>query len=119
MQNAVDTAYAPRGGLVRVSRDGSWFVTAEGETVSLEHRRNLRLLLGALILRRAQRPGEAMSVDDVFAQGWPGERVAVGAQNRVYVALSTLRKLGLRGVIERCREGYLIPPSASLVIEGS
>ena len=83
------------------------------------HRRNLRLLLQAMILRRAERPGEAMSVDEVFAHGWPGERVAVGAQNRVYVALSTLRKLGLRGVIERSREGYLIRPGASLAIEGS
>lgn len=102
---------------MRVSRDGSWFVTAEGATVSLEHRRNLRRLLRALLARRAQRPGDAMSVDEVFAHGWPGERVAIGAQNRVYVALSTLRKLGLRGVIERSRSGYLIPPGAQLVIE--
>ena len=58
-----------------------------------------------------------MSVDEVFAHGWPGERVAIGAQNRVYVALSTLRKLGLRRVIERSRSGYLIPPGAQLVIE--
>jgi len=48
--------------------------------------------------------------------GWPGERLLPKAgAARVYVALSTLRKLGLRDAIERSMKGFRLAESASVV----
>ena len=50
-----------------------------------------------------------LSVDALVVAGWPGERIlsAAGAE-RVYAAIATLRRLGLRGLLVQHGEGYLI-----------
>jgi len=55
--------------------------------------------------------GKPLLVEDLFAAGWPGERIGRrSARNRVHVGLSTLRKLGLAGVLVLSDEGYQIAP---------
>ncbi len=48
--------------------------------------------------------------------GWPRERVGhLAAKNRVHVAVSTLRKLGLRDVLLSRDDGWLLDPHVALV----
>lgn len=79
-------------------------VEIEGETVDLS--RHPRLWRVFTALWSAERP---LDVDAVFAAGWPDERIGRrSVKNRVHVALSTLRKMGLSAVIESREEGYRI-----------
>ena len=48
-----------------------------------------------------------MTVDDLLALGWPGEKMARSAAlDRLYMPLATLRSLGLRDTIVRGPDGY-------------
>ncbi len=92
-----------------VSFDGRWFRPPNADRVDLSRRHNLALILKALADRRRDQPGSALTVPEVLALGWPGVKVMEEAgNNRVYVALATLRKLGLAGVLERNDDGYLL-----------
>jgi hypothetical protein len=52
-----------------------------------------------------------LSQDALLARGWPGERMTPSAgANRMKVALSTLRTLGLRDILQRNEQGYLLNP---------
>jgi len=60
-------------------------------------------------------PGAGLSLDDLLEIGWPGERVVPSAgANRVYVALTTLRNMGLRGHLISQGDGYLLDPALPL-----
>jgi transcriptional regulator with AAA-type ATPase domain len=88
-----------------VAADGSWFEAPEVGRVSLESRRQLERILAALVA--AHRSGRGSSVGDLVAAGWPGEKVLPRAgASRVYVSITSLRKLGLRTAIKRGAEGY-------------
>jgi predicted ATPase len=98
-----------------VAADGRWFQCGASEPVSLRKRRALRLLLRRLAEQRLASPGVALSLHDLLAAGWPGERTTHEAGNaRVYNALTELRKLGLRGTLVSRDDGYLLDPSAFL-----
>ncbi|MEM9075070.1 MAG: tetratricopeptide repeat protein, partial [Myxococcota bacterium] len=85
-----------------VGRGGAWFRMTPSPTVHLGNRTSARRLLVALA-----GAGEAMSTHDLFAAGWPGEHAdRSSASNRVRVALTSLRKLGLSDVLERVEAGY-------------
>ncbi|MBL4686586.1 MAG: sigma 54-interacting transcriptional regulator [Nannocystaceae bacterium] len=100
-----------------VAASGRWFVTPEGEKQHLERRKILARLLGALVAARRDRPGERLTVADLLAAAWPEDRfVGTAGANRVYVALATLRKLGLRDVVVRTDGGYVIDPDARVQI---
>ncbi|NUP10115.1 MAG: AAA family ATPase [Polyangiaceae bacterium] len=82
-----------------------------GARIDLSRRAPLCRILVSLVRRRIDEPGEPAAIEEIIAAGWPGERVRGEAgANRAYVALATLRKLGLRDVIEHGQGGYLIPP---------
>ncbi len=102
----------------RVARDGRRFAPPGGDAVSLEHRAPLVLLLAALVDRRASQPGAGMKVPDLALAGWPGERLLPeAAANRVHVALSTLRRLGLAPLIRRDGGAYRLDPAVPLRVE--
>ena len=85
------------------------------DAVNLSRRKSLRLILARLADERARAPGKGLSVDDILAAGWPGERVIPEAgANRVYVALATLRKIGLRAVLLSREDGYMLDPDLRL-----
>jgi hypothetical protein len=82
---------------------------------SLRTHRAPRRILSALIERHRRCPGRSVSVLELVEAGWPGESlIPDAAANRVYVALSNLRKLGLAELIERCDGGWRLLPSTAI-----
>ena len=73
------------------------------------------MILDRLGRERAERPGSALPWDALLEAAWPGERVlAVAGAHRVRVAVSTLRKLGLKEALSTTAEGYVL--AADLVV---
>lgn len=101
-----------------VARDASFFrLSDQDRAVTLGRRRAVRGVLRALVDARNAQPGVALSVDDLIRAGWPGERILPSAAaGRVYTAIATLRRLGLRGVVEQNGAGYLIPAEIPLLV---
>jgi tetratricopeptide (TPR) repeat protein len=99
-----------------VDARGRWFRAPHGEHVSISRWKSLQNLVEKLAERREIAPGMALSVEDLVSAGWPGERILPKAgATRVYTALSTLRRLGLRDVLTRRDGGYLFSPAVPLV----
>lgn len=95
-----------------VESTGRWFRPPHAESVDLERRRPLRLIVARLSEQRLENPGVPIPWDGLLEAGWPGERVIPSAgAHRVRVAVSTLRKLGLRSVLCTVDEGYLFDPA--------
>jgi hypothetical protein len=100
-----------------VGEEGRWFQVVGSERVRLERRGTLRRVLAVLAEAHRQQPDRAVSWDRLFAAAWPGETVhPESARNRVYVAIAELRSLGLRDLLARRDDGYLIAPSTWLDI---
>jgi predicted ATPase len=75
--------------------------------------RLLRVLVEAHSAARTQ-PLEA---DELIARVWPGERLTPeSAKNRLHVAITTLRKLGLREALRSVRGGYQLDPALRVLI---
>jgi predicted ATPase len=97
---------------VEVAPDGSWFRARSGAAVSLARRPSLAAILAALTDARVDRAERELSLTELFVAGWPGQRIAKSsADRRVYVALDTLRRLGLGAVIVHSGRGYSLDPS--------
>lgn len=98
----------PADGL-EIASDASWFVVLGRPRVELSSRPTLARVLDALVTARLASPGAALSWEALLAAGWPGEKVLPSAaQNRVRVALSTLRTLGLRTALATEKGGHRI-----------
>ena len=98
-----------------IDTEGRGFEVPGEERVDLGRRRALRLILRKLANHGMTAGGQALSLDDLLEAGWPGERVLPEAgANRVYVAVATLRKLGLRDVLLNRDDGYLLDPDVEL-----
>lgn len=95
MENALLVRLADRGvPRPRVARDGAWF-TVGAERVDMARKKVLARFLAALAAADGPLP-----VDALVAAAWPGERlVGDSGVRRVYVAVASLRKLGLRDAI--------------------
>jgi tetratricopeptide (TPR) repeat protein len=107
-----------RPGLAITIGPEAGFVRAPGGArVDLARRGAMRRILCAL----ARRHGESaapLSIDELFAAGWPGQRILPEAQRqRVYDAILMLRKLGLRKAIVRTDAGYQLDPG--VVVSGA
>lgn len=96
--------------------DALTYVAVGGKNrTPLGSRRALRRILGALVERHRQSPEGALTGEELVRAGWPGEiLLADAAANRVYVALSALRKLGLDSLIERCDGGWRLSPNTAI-----
>ena len=74
-------------------------------------------VLWALARRRASGVLEAAGPDTLVSEVWPDESlIRRSGRNRLYVALSALRKAGLSSVIERTPDGYRITPRVDVEI---
>ncbi|MEZ4380337.1 MAG: AAA family ATPase [Nannocystaceae bacterium] len=104
-----------------IVRAGARSLRLPGATADLDLRRRLplRRIVLALARRRIAAPGEALSLEELLAAGWPDERVGdSAAANRVHVALSTLRKkFGLRPYLLSGRDGYALTSAFPCVLE--
>ncbi len=96
---------------IRVGQDGQWLETPNGMRHDLGTRRPLRRLLLALATARREQVGSTLSIEQLLQAGWPGENpLPEAGSNRVYVAVSTLRKLGLGESLQRWDGGYRLDP---------
>jgi hypothetical protein len=111
-ERLVDFPHGTNAPCIRLGADGEWLETPNGMRHSLRARRSLRRLLLALAEARRSWPGTRLSVEELVQAGWPGENPLVEAgANRVYVAISTLRQLGLNNLLQRFDGGYRLDPS--------
>jgi hypothetical protein len=86
--------------------------------IDLSRRRPLWLLVEALAEARLASPGKALDRDALLEHAWPGERIhPEAALNRLYVAIATLRRLGIRDVLVSRDAGYMLDPGVALVKE--
>jgi predicted ATPase len=93
-----------------------WFKAPRARRIDISSRRAPSSLLSALAVARKQRPGASLTVEELFEAGWPGEKaLPAAAASRVYVAISTLRKIGLKELIIRDDAGYRLDPSVPLL----
>ncbi|MGD0530513.1 MAG: hypothetical protein ABSE49_35595 [Polyangiaceae bacterium] len=101
---------------LRIGPAGESFVLpGEERPVDLSRRAPLSRVLLLLATRRREAPGEPVPVEEIIGAGWPDERIeARSALNRAYVALATLRKLGLRGVLQTNAGGYCLHPAVAV-----
>ncbi|MCA9627343.1 MAG: tetratricopeptide repeat protein [Myxococcales bacterium] len=120
-----DARFALRLLQLSLSHDAVIFRGASGlldlpgdQQVDLSARQPLRRIVLALIEARFTQPGVSLTQDQLIEAGWPGERMTpFAAQNRLKVALSTLRKLGLRELLLRDEQGYHLDPGVPARIE--
>jgi len=105
-------AFAGTRRSLRVTADAAHVVLPDGRELDLSRRKNVRLILRALVDARRTRPGEALDPDALVAAGWPGERMrADAATKRLHTAVWTLRSLGLGDVLLTDERGYRLDPS--------
>jgi hypothetical protein len=103
---------------VTVSTTKRRVIFHEGKSISLEQRRSLWQILIRLVEERLYHPGSSLSVDHLLEAGWPGEvMLRKAGRARVYVAVSTLRRLGLGRLIFRRGDGYLLDPGTVISLE--
>lgn len=117
-----DATPAPQEGssAIEIAASGAWLRERNGKRVDFGHRPNLSRVLGELAKHRREGGGAPLSPAALFHAGWPGERVARASANaRVYVAIGTLRKLGLRSCLESDGAGYRLSPDVQIVEERS
>jgi hypothetical protein len=107
---------SPPDDALLVGPAGLWFRVPHGEKVPLDRRRQLARVLDRLADERVARPGGALGWNALLAAGWPGERVLPeAAAHRVRVAVSTLRKLGLREHLRTTEDGYSLAPDVAAI----
>jgi len=101
----------PKDALLEIGPEIGWF-RLNGATVDLGKRLIARRILRALLERRLSAPGVGVPVEHLAAEGWPDDRASAATiANRVYVAVNTMRRLGLHDAILRRDDGYLLDPA--------
>lgn len=98
-----------------ISRDGCAFRAPGGPVADVGRRLAARRLLLRLAHERETCPGRPLAPDVLFQAGWPGDRSRENAaRNRIHVTLAALRQLGLREVLCRRGNGYLLDPAVPI-----
>ena len=106
----------PTEKVITIDQAGAWVDSESGRTTLGP---SLRAILAPLLTERRERPGKTSTLWDLLEVGWPGERpMPEAGANRVYAAISRLRKLGLLGALEWHEGGYRISPSAPVTTIG-
>lgn len=99
---------APR---VDLGRDLSWVSVDGGPRHDLTRREPVRRVLRVLV----EAHGSVVPVERIVASAWPGETlVGSSGADRVYVAISALRKLDLRSALAREPSGYALRATVTL-----
>lgn len=101
-----------------VARSGAFFDAPGVGRVSLDSRKVLAGLLRVLASAHERAPGRPISVAELVAAGWPGEKILPrSGASRVYVSITSLRKMGLRDALDRTADGYSLDPAVRLIEE--
>jgi hypothetical protein len=114
-----DPGPSPLSDALRIGPEARWFEVGGGGRVDLSRRGALRRLLLRLAGERASAPDRSVSFDALVEAGWPSSRgTRDSMQRRLYTSLWMLRDLGLRDVLLRRDDGYLLDPAVRLVFPG-
>ncbi|AKF05870.1 helix-turn-helix domain-containing protein [Sandaracinus amylolyticus] len=108
----------PTPGLV-IAHDGRWFSLEGSRPIDLESRPVLRRTLAVLAEARVSEPGVTVARATLVERLWPedarlGERLL---ENRMNVAIATLRRLGLRDAIRTGDRGYRLREDLPVTID--
>jgi len=104
--------------VTRIARDAQWFQPPGEPVVSLAGRFALARVLRVLVDARVEHPGRGTDVDTIVRLVWSGQRmVEDSGTHRAYVAVSTLRRMGLVDVLTRGEEGYQLDPRTTAVCD--
>ncbi len=98
-----------------VERTGAWFRAPRGAPVDVARRTPLRTLLGALLTARLERPGRPVATTELMRLAWSDTKDLPVLQNRLRVAIATLRKLGLASSLFTQAGGYLLDPKREVL----
>ncbi len=99
---------------LRLDAGLAWFQPPGGARVAFKKQIALRGILGALA--ELHGTDATLSLDALREAGWPGERMKPeAAANRVHVALSNLRKLGLGELLQSTPDGWRLDPAVPLL----
>jgi predicted ATPase len=102
---------------VRMTEGGYAFSCNGGPEIDLRRRPSLRLILLRIVEAHAQGGAHALSVDELFLAGWPGESIQPKSRAmRVWTAIRTLRRLGLGAALESRDHGYVLGPATRVEI---
>jgi transcriptional regulator with AAA-type ATPase domain len=95
--------------VLRIARDGHSFRMPPAPEISLSRRGSLRRVLLRLARQRDDEAAEAVSGDELFAAGWPGDKSVGGsAEGRVRTAVWMLRRMGLHDGLVTRDDGYVL-----------
>ncbi len=111
---------APRTQALTVAKRGVRF--AWGDIVSPDYAATspVARVLWALSRRRAAGSLEALDPDALVQEVWPEEKlIRRSGRNRLYVALSSLRKAGLADILERNASGYRLSPRVEVIVDAA
>ncbi len=109
---------AAQPGLLVHGEEG-WIQLPDGARVDVARRANTRRVLWCLVRARLDRPDRPVALDELVAAGWPGERIRTeSARARVYTAINTLRRWGLKPYLLTRDRGYLLDPEVSCTLTG-
>ncbi len=98
-----------------IAADGSWFQVGAGQG-DLSRRPVLRRVLAALAAHHLAAPEQPMTVTDLVAAGWPGERcVGDSGATRVYQTVKRLRQMGLGEALAHDGVGYWLKGAPRIV----
>lgn len=101
-----------------IERTGAWFRPPSGDAVDIAKRTPLRKLLSLLLQERLEHPGRLVSGTDLMKTAWAGSEDPAAVQNRLRVAIATLRKLGLGTLLFTRSGGYLLDPAWTVLPAG-
>ena len=94
-----------------------WMDTALAGRIDFSKKPVLAKLLARLVRARLEAPGVYVSRAVLVAHVWEGERLARPiADNRLAVSIASLRKFGLRGLIEASGGGLRIRPDVHIEV---
>lgn len=103
---------------LRVGTQAEWFKLPGKPRIDVRNRAAIRRILGRLVERRLDAPGEGCPSHELFDVGWPDVRLdPEAAVRRVYISIWTLRNLGLSELILSQSDGYLLDPAVPLLRE--
>lgn len=110
------TATSTQSAALVIEDDGRGLRIEGRERVDLGRRVTLRRIVLALHEQYTAHPGVALSMDTLVERGWPSQSILPeAASTRLRVAISTLRKLGLRPLLLTRDDGYLFDPSLRVI----
>lgn len=119
LRDAIWSLWPPEHALV-LAPDFRWMQAPHQQRLDLGDRPQIAQVLRLLVQRRQLAPGQATAAVDLCAAAWPGDRSdRASLLNRLRVAMTTLRRMGLRDLLMRDNVGYWLDPSVPVVVARS